>query len=128
MAETYAIWSNSCITVPLCIEHPINEMNYYVNDCQSSLIMAHKSYQHTAHELSKLNNNIPYLIIDDLIPNNDNEIKNTQNNIENYAQQTIHKLNKQDPAVFIYTSGTTSLPKGVVHTNQTIYNISQKLC
>lgn len=30
IASTYAIWSNVCISVPLCTTHPVNEMDYYV--------------------------------------------------------------------------------------------------
>eukprot|EP01084_Bolivina_argentea_P307303 531129_1 len=117
MASTYAIWGNNCVSVPLCTSHPVTEMDYYVKDSQSSLIIAHSSFTQQAQQLSKDNNNLPYLIIDNVSPNDNNKSEIG----ENYAQQVLSTLNNDNPSVFIYTSGTTSKPKGVVHTHNTIW-------
>ena len=121
MASTFGIWSNNCISVPLCTTHPVTEMDYYVKDSESSLIIAHSSFEDTAKELSQQNNNLPYLIIDDLSPNNFKQDSNKQIEAENYGENVISTLNNDKPSIFIYTSGTTSKPKGVVHTHNTIW-------
>jgi len=117
-ASTYAIWSNQCVSVPLCTSHPVNEMDYYVKDSESSLIIAHSSFAQTAQTLSEHNNNLPYLIIDDLPQTTSAQITEA----ENFGQRVASSLDNESPSVFIYTSGTTSKPKGVVHTHSTIWN------
>ena len=102
-ASTYAIWSNNCISVPLCTSHPVNEMNYYVNDCESSLIIAHSSYLTQAQHLSQQNNNLPYLIIDNLSPNT-SLTSSAQSEIENYAETAVNTIQNDNPSLFIYTS------------------------
>eukprot|EP01083_Nonionella_stella_P063090 163990_1 len=120
IASTYAIWSNHCISVPLCTSHPVHEMDYYVKDSQSSLIIAHSSFTSQAQQLSMSNDNLPYLIIDDLSPNQCTTPIDTST--ENFAERVISTLSNDNPSVFIYTSGTTSKPKGVVHTHNTLWS------
>ena len=102
MASTFAIWSNNCISVPLCTTHPINEMDYYVKDSESSLIVAHSSFSQTAKELSKQNNNLPYLIVDDLSPNDFKQDSNKQIEAENYGGCIIKTKQQRSINIYLY--------------------------
>ena len=121
VSSTYAIWGSHCISVPLCTAHPVSEMDYYVKDCQASLIIAHSAFAAQAAALSQRNDNVPYLLLDDLAPDSIADADRADS--ERFADALACSADFASTAsLFVYSSGTTSRPKGAIHTHATLWS------
>lgn len=112
VATQWGIWRSGGIAVPLCISHPLPELEYVIQDAQVSTIIAHPHCQNIAKSLA--NNNHCRLILTD-------EITNTNILVD------LPEIEPQRRALILYTSGTTGKPKGVVITHNNILSQVQSL-
>ncbi|HEX4925275.1 MAG TPA: AMP-binding protein, partial [Bdellovibrionales bacterium] len=93
-AALTGIWAAGRIAVPLQPAHPIEELQYVVQDTGMDLILAHPRELARAHELARVTG---ARVAEVTLPESRSET------IETFSG---------DGALIIYTSGTTSRPKG----------------
>lgn len=104
VAAQWGIWLAGGITVPLCLSHPISEIEYVINNAGVKIIIAHPEY---GEHLSPLIENHNLILIH----------SNTKEDIPEVSLPNI-EVNRK--AMILFTSGTTSKPKGVVTTHRNI--------
>lgn len=98
------IWAAGGIAVPLCVLHPLPSIQYVLEDTQATAVIAHSDFEDFLEPLKKE-------MEIDMIP-----MENVLQ--ENRCQLPDITLNQR--AMILYTSGTTSKPKGVVTTHANI--------
>ena len=100
-AALLAIWKSGAIAVPVFIDLPANAIEYYIEDSAASVLIC-DDYRAGDVEMQKENVsiiNLSQLVFDSPLP---------------YQSQSDY----EDDALIIYTSGTTSKPKGVLTTHR----------
>ncbi len=104
VATQWGIWQAGGITVPLCPSHPLSEIEYVINTAGVKVIIAHPEYAQFINPLIKTRNLV-------LIHSNTEE---------DISEVSLPHLEVNRKAMILFTSGTTSKPKGVVTTHRNI--------
>ena len=92
------------IAVPLCVLHPLPSIQYVLEDTQAKVVIAHTAYIDFLRPLEK-KIGISIITLESLL----------KENVTN-----LPLISGERRAMILYTSGTTSKPKGVVTTHNTI--------
>ncbi len=103
-AIQWGIWAAGGIAVPLCILHPLPSIQYVLEDTGAKIVIAHEDYIAFLKPLEQ-EAKIMIVPLDGLLENN---------------SSILPKIAVERRAMILYTSGTTSKPKGVVTTHSNI--------
>ncbi|KIW07023.1 uncharacterized protein PV09_01917 [Verruconis gallopava] len=100
-----SIFANHSIAVPLCTTHPDQELRYIIDQSQSLMLLSSEKFKEKAQNVVKegLQESSPLVSVE--------KIKEGKKSSE---QITLETPKSEDGGMMLYTSGTTSRPKGVL--------------
>ncbi|RHZ48333.1 acyl-CoA synthetase [Aspergillus thermomutatus] len=109
----WAIWAAGGVCVPLCTTHPVKELLYTIEDSDPSLVILHPAFDKFKEPLRELiTRNVPFMALQPFQASED---------FSSHSLPTFSPVSSLDRrALMIYTSGTTSKPKGCVTTHKNI--------
>ncbi|KAM7101040.1 malonate--CoA ligase ACSF3, mitochondrial isoform 6-T7 [Ciconia maguari] len=117
----WASWMSGGIAVPLYKKHPVQELEYVIQDSQSALVIAAEEYVgKIAPSAEKLG--VPVLPL--LGSHSDGSTSHAA--VEEGPLTTCSSW-KDRGAMIIYTSGTTGRPKGVLSTHENVQAVTTGL-
>ncbi len=112
VVSQWAIWAAGAVSVPLCTSHPLKELQYTISDSDPSLILLHPSFQKFEVGLQEeAGASIPIIPISPLAQSSRNFP---------FLPRFTASFPLSRRALMIYTSGTTSRPKGCISTHEII--------
>lgn len=97
----WSIWRSGGIAVPLCLTHPLPSLQYVLEDTAASIIVVSPPYKQLLNE---------YAVERDI------RLITTEES-SSASVISLPMIDATDPALILYTSGTTNKPKGVVLTH-----------
>ncbi len=104
VALQWGIWRAGGVAVPLCTMHPAAELAYFVEDSDASVVVAHPEFAERLRPIAKVQGR-RFMLTTEVMAAEPAGLPNVAGD---------------RAAMIVYTSGTTSKPKGVVSTHQII--------
>jgi malonyl-CoA/methylmalonyl-CoA synthetase len=104
VATQWGIWRAGGMAVPLCVSHPQPELEYVIADSGAEIVIAHPDFAARLRPITETRKLRFLLTLQAL----------------DHQPVTLPPIDASRRAMIIYTSGTTSKPKGVVTTHQNI--------
>ncbi len=104
VAVQWGIWRAGGIAVPLCAAHPRAEMEYVMEDAAATIIVATPEFETVAQHLAS-SRKCRLLLTTQFFAS---------------TLSSLPEIHSSRRAMLLYTSGTTSKPKGVVTTHDNI--------
>jgi malonyl-CoA/methylmalonyl-CoA synthetase len=104
VATQWGIWRAGGMAVPLCVSHPRPELEYVIDDSGAETVIAHPDFAAILRSIAETRR-LRFLLTTQTF---------------NHTPVALPSIDPQRRAMIIYTSGTTSKPKGVVTTHQNI--------
>ena len=104
VATQWGIWQAGGIAVPLCPAHPLPELEYVIENSEADILVGQGVFQKKLQPLAKKRQR-PLFSVDSL---------------KTGTGGALPQFSAQRKALILYTSGTTSRPKGVVTTHEII--------
>ncbi|HSC34356.1 MAG TPA: acyl-CoA synthetase [Thermodesulfobacteriota bacterium] len=103
-AVMLGIWRAGGIAVPLCVSHPDPELDYVIENSGAGFVIASPEFEGRLSQLAELRNARLIRVADAL----------------SCQSRPLPGVSEARRAMIIYTSGTTSRPKGVVTTHENL--------
>jgi malonyl-CoA/methylmalonyl-CoA synthetase len=108
VAVQWGIWRAGGIAVPLCVQHPEPELAYVLDDAVADIVVAHPDFADRLQSLAS-GRGLQFALTSNLV------------NLGADAMEVeLPEIDSTRDAMLVYTSGTTSRPKGAVTTHDNI--------
>ena len=104
VAIQWGIWRAGGVAVPLCVSHPRPELEYVIEDSGATVAIAHPNFEAILRPLAQ-ERGLRFILTTEML----------QGTVGALPEVSIDRR-----AMILYTSGTTSKPKGVVTTHENI--------